>query len=70
MKRALAMSEQLEEQNLNMPAKTLDGLKAKIRCAEAWAGGEVASISIDGLAADIMFSIIEDIESMSVAHIS
>ncbi|UFX41726.1 hypothetical protein HAP47_0020660 [Bradyrhizobium sp. 41S5] len=68
MKRALRVAEQLEEQILNTPAKTLEGLKAKIRCAEAWSGGKINSI--DGCAADMILSIIEDIEDMGAVGAS
>ncbi|QIG92072.1 MULTISPECIES: hypothetical protein [unclassified Bradyrhizobium] len=57
-----------ELQILNMPAKTLEGLRAKIRCAEAWSGGKIDSI--DGCAEEMALSIIEGIENMAAAGTS
>lgn len=45
-------------QILNMSAKTLEGLRAKIRCPEAWSGGKIDCI--DGCAEEMVLSIIEN----------
>jgi len=56
----------LEQENVQTPATTIEGMLAKIRCAEAWEGtGQLENITGGGWAEDMALSIFQDIRLMA-----
>jgi hypothetical protein len=55
---------QLEEQICSMPATTIEGMQAKIRCAEAWERDKLESLT-NGCSEAMALSIFRDIRRMA-----